>query len=669
MSFLFPLYLLGAAALAVPIMLHLRRRPPKEHIPFSSHMFLEQTPEKLTRRTRLERWLLLALRCLALLLLAFAFGRPFLNTPPEAITADSLERKVILIDRSASMKREDLWDQALSAAKDQIEDSNATAEVTVAFFDNGFEEIASLSAWRPLSPGARSAALDSFTSEKQSQPSWQTTDLGAAMTRAADLLLAADIDDPATSMEVVVISDFQSGADQSTLQNEAWPSEVQVRCVALTPEESGNLSLALASTPPRSSINDEEVYRVRVQNANDSDFSTATVSWQDAPDTAIETTVAPGTSRIIRTAPRPASAVRGVLTVTGDQHNFDNDVFVSPVQARPLRILVTGDTKLEESAGSALFYLKRALQPTPNLEPIVTTQPDFAEQDLKDIEAVVILDQWSAEVGQRLNQFAESGGLVIALPSADAESDALASLVGDETWQLSEAEGKDFSLLGDIDFEHPVLEPFARARIRDFTKVRFWKHRVLSLSEAPGESTRILATFDGESPAIIEKCIGDGTVFAFLSGWEPGESQLALSSKFVPLLFSIFEHTGFSIRSAPTYLVGETTTSEPGFEETERDGEPHLIAINMNPREGNTTPFDPTVVFPGLGIPLVDETGSNSISTLTEEQLARLESEAKEEKQKLWKWIVFAALFIFVIESILAGRRSHTATAPQLAAT
>ena len=116
MSFLFPLYLLGAAALAVPILLHLRRRPPKEHIPFSSHMFLEQTPEKLTRRTRLERWLLLALRCLALLLLALAFGRPFLNTLPEAIVADSLERKVILIDRSASMKREDLWDQALKAA-------------------------------------------------------------------------------------------------------------------------------------------------------------------------------------------------------------------------------------------------------------------------------------------------------------------------------------------------------------------------------------------------------------------------------------------------------------------------------------------------------------------------------------------------------------------------
>jgi hypothetical protein len=68
-SFLFPLYLLGVAAIAGPILLHLRRRPPKEHMEFSSLMFLAKSPERVTRRTRLEHLLLLALRCLAILLL------------------------------------------------------------------------------------------------------------------------------------------------------------------------------------------------------------------------------------------------------------------------------------------------------------------------------------------------------------------------------------------------------------------------------------------------------------------------------------------------------------------------------------------------------------------------------------------------------------------------
>ena len=36
MSFLFPLYLLGAAAIALPLYLHLKRRPPKDAVAFST---------------------------------------------------------------------------------------------------------------------------------------------------------------------------------------------------------------------------------------------------------------------------------------------------------------------------------------------------------------------------------------------------------------------------------------------------------------------------------------------------------------------------------------------------------------------------------------------------------------------------------------------------------
>jgi hypothetical protein len=66
---LFPLYLAGAAAVIVPILLHLRRQPPKDRVAFSSLMFLEETERQPTRRRRLENWLLLLARCLILILL------------------------------------------------------------------------------------------------------------------------------------------------------------------------------------------------------------------------------------------------------------------------------------------------------------------------------------------------------------------------------------------------------------------------------------------------------------------------------------------------------------------------------------------------------------------------------------------------------------------------
>jgi hypothetical protein len=210
-----------------------------------------------------------------------------------------------------------------------------------------------------------------------------------------------------------------------------------------------------------------------------------------------------------------------------------------------------------------------------------------------------------------------------------------------------------------------VLEPFARAQIRDFTKIRFWKHRKLEFGGTPlVEGTRVLATFNGETPAFLEHRIGEGAVFAFLAGWWPEESQLALSSKFVPLLFSIFDHAGYSIRSAPTVYVGETNYPAPGFYEEPQEGStPRLVSVNLDPSEGRTDPFDPRIEFAALGIPLLEESDAPAPDLSTSQKL-RVESEQKEAQQKLWKWLVLAALLVLILETWLAGRRSRTTAAP-----
>ncbi len=653
-SFLFPLYLLGAAALAIPIILHLRRRPPKEHIAFSSHLFLEKTPERLTRRTRLERWLLLSLRCLAILLLAFAFGRPFLPSWGDSGKAASITRVVVLLDRSGSMHREDLWEKSLEAASDAIGRYDSGDEVAFAVFDESMELVADFPAWASLGKGGRQSALETFGKES-SEPTWMGSNLGDAMTAAADLLVSADTESPAGRRELVVISDFQDGSRRTSLQSSAWPEEVLVRPVPITASEAGNLTLNLAATPPRANIEEAEVYRVRIRNSAEAEETQAKLSWRGFPDTAMETTVAPGTSRIVTSAPRPEGAVEGILEIEGDSHSFDNVIYVSPVQARPLRVLFLSESGLTDTAGSPLFYLRRALQPTPILEPRLTASEILSDDTLETSDVIIVAGTWTEETGTRLHEFAKAGGLVLALPSDKTASDAICHLVDNENWVLTEAEVDDYALFADLDFDHPVLQPFARAQIRDFTKVRFWKHRSLALPKSLSEETRILATFDGESPAMVEHSLDEGAVFIMLSGWEPKESQLALSSKFVPLLFSLFEHSGFSIRSAATSYVGETKHAKPGFY-TEGEEGALVEAVNLTPTEGNVSPFDTAVVFPDWGIPLVDEEAENMRAELSEAQLARLASEEKEENQKLWKWLILGALIVLLIESVLAGR-------------
>jgi len=652
-SFLFPLYLLGAAAIAVPILLHLRRRPPKEHVEFSSLMFLEKSPERVTRRTRLEHWLLLALRCLALILLALAFGRPFLASVKLPSERTQLTRAVILVDRSASMQREGLWAAALTAAREAIERFENSDEIAIAFFDEKLDLAADLPALAGLGSGTRVTTFNNLVAKDFANPSWRSTDLGTAMGQAANLLLSADTTVAADHREIVLISDFQEGAKRDRLNENPWSADVSVRCVPVSVEKPGNLSLALAATPPRSNINEAEVYRVRITNSADSDSAKVTLAWKGFA-AAVETLVAPGTGRILSSPPRPPGAERGTLIVTGDAHNFDNEVHVSPVQPRPLRILFLGAEKDAESAGSPLFYLRRAMQPTPALTPIVSTSETLAGADLTKNEVVVVTGAWTPETGAGLNAFASKGGLVLALPSAETTSTSFAALTGQAAWKVSEAQVKDYAMLANLDFDHPVLQPFARAQIRDFTKIRFWKHRKLEM--AVSETSRVIASFDDKTPAIIEERIGEGAVFAFLAGWKPEESQLALSSKFVPLLYSIFDHAGYSIRSAPTLYVGENAHDKPGFYEEEKGGQKQLVAVNLDPAEGRTFAFDPAVDFAALGIPLLDGTEKTEGPVLTGSEKVRAESEQKEEKQKLWKWLILVALLVLITETWLAGK-------------
>lgn len=664
MSFLFPLYLLGAAAIAVPILLHLRRRPPKERVEFGSLMFLEKTPERLVRRSRLEQILLLALRCLALILLALAFGRPYLQSSllPEA--EEPGQRVLLLVDRSASMQREGLRAAAIDAAREAAAQYDEEVELSLALFDESLHLLAEAPTWSGLSPRARAAEVARLLELPESAPGWRGTDLGQALHQAANHLLSGEESRAIVQREIVLVSDFQSGARRERLQANPWPEEVQVRCLPLAPEETGNLSIALASTPLRARIEDPEVYRVRLSNSATSSSAKATLSWKGHPDSAINILLAPGQSRIFLSAPRPEGAERGTVVIEGDQHPFDNEIHVAPTQARPLRMRFLGQAEDADRAGTPLFYLQRALHPTPALQPIVSIRAPEDRPDLQDCDVVVAADQWSVPLGQALHQFAASGGLVIALPSGDTSSEAYAALTGQETWKLSQANVRDFAMLADLDFTHPVLEPFARAQIRDFTKIRYWKHLQLDFADStPSDEIRILATFDGKAPALIDQRVGSGAVFSFLGGWRPEESQFALSSKFVPFLYSLFEQAGHSLRAAPTLTVGETHYGAPGFyEEPQADGTTRLVAVNLDPAEGLTDAFDVAAEFSALGIPLLSETSLISTEPAPAPQW-RIESEQKEAKQKLWKWLVLGALLFLLAETWLAGRRSQRAPA------
>ena len=103
MSFLTPLFLLGLAALAVPVLIHLTQKERKSVVQFPSLMFLRKIPYESVQRRRIRDWLLLAMRLAALLMIVTAFARPFLRGSALAAAPGGARDIVVLLDHSYSM--------------------------------------------------------------------------------------------------------------------------------------------------------------------------------------------------------------------------------------------------------------------------------------------------------------------------------------------------------------------------------------------------------------------------------------------------------------------------------------------------------------------------------------------------------------------------------------
>lgn len=76
MSFQNAILLGGGLLVALPILIHLAMRRKPRHLPFPSIRFIQQKHETNTRQLNLRHWMLLALRCLVVLLAAAVLARP-----------------------------------------------------------------------------------------------------------------------------------------------------------------------------------------------------------------------------------------------------------------------------------------------------------------------------------------------------------------------------------------------------------------------------------------------------------------------------------------------------------------------------------------------------------------------------------------------------------------
>src|SRR5271157_5065918 len=119
MGFFTPWFLAGAAAVGLPIWLHLLKKHRTTPLPFSSLMFFERRTQSSIKHKRLRYLVLFAARTLLVLLIVVAFAHPFVEQriPPRT---RSNEVAVVAIDNSLSMRAGNRMAQAKEAAKSLV---------------------------------------------------------------------------------------------------------------------------------------------------------------------------------------------------------------------------------------------------------------------------------------------------------------------------------------------------------------------------------------------------------------------------------------------------------------------------------------------------------------------------------------------------------------------
>jgi predicted nuclease of predicted toxin-antitoxin system len=701
MGVLLPLYLAGLSALSLPLIFHLVRRTPRGRQNFSSLMFLAPTIPKLTRRSRIDQILLLLLRLAALALVAFAFARPFLREASLLSLADLSGRRVaILIDTSASMRRGDLWQQAVAQAEKEIDELNPQDDIALFTFSNRLQTIIDFT--KDESAAIQDKPQVVRNRLQNLQPDWNTTDLGTALVAvASELDSTGDAQQSALEPQIIVISDFQAGSRTEAVRSFEWPKRVPVVARPIKLVKTTN---AFVHVLPNEEGDELTETRVRVVNAADSKIDQFYLNWvsdlsptkqpsetKKAHETAVY--VPAGQSRVVRLPRGIDDLAANRIVLRGDDQDFDNAFYVVPPLKQAATVLYAGLDKPDSPEGLQ-YFLRLAVANDPlrqvEVHSINDPQPLFAPGDAS-ASLVVVSQAVSAEWQTLLKSYVERGGTLLLVPENPAATQLLPVFFDDlELHEQTDQDAKPatpankYLLLGDIDFAHPIFAPVAGARYSDFTKIHFWKHLPVSL-KTPAK-THVIARFDNHDPALVERLSGQGRILALLSGWQPRDSQFAVSSKFVPFVSAILDLACGGPGTTASVAVNEpvnlprdkasvaitvqkpdgressvaagqltfTDTDRPGIYLAKTTPKETRFAVNLAASESNTAPLD---------LEQLEQSGVKmGIELSRAERVERIRQQRDTElegRQKIWRWLMVLAIGTLILETWLAGRQER----------
>jgi hypothetical protein len=594
-TFLNSAILVGLAAIAIPIIIHLFTRQQKKVIDFSSLRFLKEMQKEKIKRLKIRQLLLLLLRALLILLLVLAFARPTMRSEsfgsPEAGAQSTV---VIILDNTLSMgvkyRGQSLLEHARKRASAVLETVRPGDQVYLIY---------------PQSPAVLVTGEPRYDPESVSELIEQTRQSNSSTSLSDAILAAGELLGKSRNLnkEIYLISDLQAsgiGLDAGLPDEPLLPADIKLFVLPVASDNKTNLSITDLKFGNQI-VEEGKVIGLTafVKNTGGSPAKNRLVhlflNGQRVGQDDVELGAGEITEVSFNFVPQRAGFQQGMVMLEDDDLSEDNRCYFSFFIPESLPVLLVGGNKDDTR------FLELALAPSEDtgsyLKISSIARPDLAKTKLGDY-GVVILSNYPSFDGEeilRLQEYVRNGGGLFVIPGNGVDLRNYNQYLHEkldlpELGELSRNVGaNEFLSFGNIDYSHPVFDGvFAEEQQ---VQSPHFKLAINLRADSEKQFDRVIDYSNG-SPFLFESKYQQGRILYATSGLESSWSDLAFRGFFVPLVNRcVFYLAGTSTVETKPLYVGDDLVYQPealspelSFSVEEPDGE--VVKLKPSVRSG-----------------------------------------------------------------------------------
>jgi hypothetical protein len=555
MGFLTPWFLAGAAAVGLPVWLHLLRKHKTTPLPFSSLMFFERSEQSSIKHRRLRYLLLFALRTALIVLLVLAFAHPVVKQTILP-SARSGEVAVVAIDNSFSMRAGGALNQAKQMAKSAIAGLGAAQRGQVIGFGSRVQIMSEMTDDHP----SLEAAIDSIEPSDARGSFAELARSLRSIAQAANVPLVAH-----------VYSDMQQSGMPINFNDLRLSAAVRLAAHPVAAKQLPNFAVESVVAPQR--VYDSKKQRVQATIAG---YGTAKATRRvtlELNKRVIETKTVEVPENGRATAEFfsldvPYGFNQGAVRIdSGDALPNDDVFFFSVERADPRRALFVHQAEntrgllyfkdaLEASGQSAFEIDAAAVDQTANLSP-----DKYAFVVLSDIGSL------PGEFESKLRSYVSKGGSVLIALGGASRTRVPVSGERIEQVQYAGREGDRFQTAAWLDTAHPSIQKDNR-----WDDVKFYQ----AIKVTPGDA-RVAARLSDETPLLLDQQVGEGHILVFASTLDNIANDFPRHASFVPFVAQTARYLGRLNDGPSSVLVGS-------FEELRDSKEKGAAAEVLDPK-------------------------------------------------------------------------------------